>query len=482
MQYFTHRRQLHTPGDEMTTAVTFRNRAPRAAHLPVAALALAWLATAALAQDTGLLPNPSFEQGITGWVFRPGEDSQVSFVDGGDDRGKVVVLSPNGKLLGIETERLEIGKDLQPDQAYRVEAQLKNEGLQNGVFAFSMYCFDAAGKSLKQIAFYGLSTRSKPHDWKKRRGEFGPGTRNPLPVGTTSVCIRFSFYEANHDCQGRILVDDVNLQTYEPPVYEGWPAEIIADVGTLQVRFESRSFWTLYRIDYKGDRLCLDRFGSHYGSVVSFPGVGFIGSGHTENEDEEVVDLKLLVDGKPVDRPEPKLICQEIRLQKRSRIRDLMLNTEIVVKEDRIVEDVRLRAAKPSAVNLIYHFMHPWTFTATEYLAESLDGTRIEGAFTGDKGQKVDKAVRWSAIYDAPTEKGAVTYVLDVPADDDWRTRYWDVPSVYRKHYLATFLNKTVPVDREFHYRIVTVPFESATQHWENTAAEVAGRCAASKK
>jgi len=434
------------------------------------------------AAGAGLLPNPSFKQGIAGWVFRPGDDSQVSCIDSGNDRDTVIALCPNGQLLGIETERLEIGKDLQPDQAYCVEAQLKNEGLQKGVFAFSMYCFDSAGKSLKQIAFYGLSARSKPHDWKKRRGEFGPGTRNPLPEGTKSVCIRFSFYEANGDCQGEVLVDDVNLQTYEPPVYAGWPSEIVADVGDLQIRFESRSFWTLYRIDYKGDRLCLDRFGSHYGSVASFPGVGFIGSGHTENENEEIVDLKLLVDGRPVDRPETKLSCQEIRLQKRSRIRDLMLNTEITVKDNRIVEDVKLCAVKPTAVNLIYHFMHPWTFTATEYLAESLDGNRIEGSFTGDKGQKVDRPVRWSAIYDAPTEKGAVTYVLDVPADDDWRTRYWDVPSVYRKHYLATFINKTIPTDREFHYRVVTMPFKSGTQHWKDAAAEVAGRCAASKK
>ena len=80
---------------------------------------------------------------------------------------------------------------------------------------------------------------------------------------------------------------------------------------------------------------------------------------------------------------------------------------------------------------------------------------------------------RWSAIYDASTGKGAVTYVLDAPADDDWRTRYWDVPDVYRKHYLATFLNKTVPVGREFRYRVVVVPFESATQKGSSSSASL---------
>ena len=258
---------------------------------------------------------------------------------------------------------------------------------------------------------------------------------------------------------------------------EGWPTRIVADLGDLDVRFESRSFWTLYRIDYKGTRLCLDRWGSHYGSVASFPGVGFIGSGHTENEDEQVLDLKLFVDGKPVKKPEPTTRCKEIRLVKRSRIRDLVLHTEIDVREDRIIEDVRLKADKPTPVNLVYHFMHPWTPTVTEYCAELLDGTLVEGVFTGDRGHRIDKATRWSAIYDGPSGKGAVTCVIDAPRDDDWRTRYWDMPGRYRKHYLVTFLNKTIPADREFHYRVVTVPFEAIKEQWKAEAARVAGLC-----
>ena len=118
--------------------------------------------------------------------------------------------------------------------------------------------------------------------------------------------------------------------------------------------------------------------------------------------------------------------------------------------------------------------MHPWTPTATEYCAELLDGTRVEGLFNGDRTQKIDKPTRWSAIYDAPSGKGAVTRVLDVPKDDDWRTRYWDVPDRYRKHYLVTFQNKTVPADQEFHYRVVTVPFEAGQEQWKDEAARLA--------
>jgi len=259
--------------------------------------------------------------------------------------------------------------------------------------------------------------------------------------------------------------------------HESWPPQITAEVGDLGIRFESRSFWTLYRIDYKGTRICLDRFGSHYGSVVSFPGVGFIGSGHTENEDEQVLGLKLLVDGNPVARPEATVRCRRLRLHKTSRIRSLVLETDICVQDNRIFEDVQLKADKPTPVNLIYHFMHPWTPTATDYIAELLDGKRVDGAFNGDRKHKIDRPTRWSAIYDRPSGRGAVTYVLDAPRDDDWRTRYWDVPNRYRKHYFTTFLGKTVPANKAFRYRVVTVPFEASDTQWERETARVAETC-----
>jgi hypothetical protein len=221
----------------------------------------------------------------------------------------------------------------------------------------------------------------------------------------------------------------------------------------------------------------LDRWGSHYGSVVNFPGVGFIGSGHTEHEDEQVLELQLVVDGQLVERPKSIVQCGQLNLKKKSRIRDFVLHTEIEIRDNRIVEDVRMVAEKPTPVNLIYHFMHPWALSVTEYLAELPDATRVEGRFQGDGGQKVDQTVRWSAIYDGPSGKGAVTYILDTPADDTARTRYWDVSGGYRKHYLATFLSSTVPANEEFHYRVVTVPFEADQQHWKDEAARVAESC-----
>jgi hypothetical protein len=253
-----------------------------------------------------------------------------------------------------------------------------------------------------------------------------------------------------------------------------WPPSITANVGDLQVRFESRSFWTLYRIDFKGERLCLDRFGSHYGSVAKFSGVGFIGSGHTENEDEEVISVRLFADEKALDPPPDTLTCTSLRFEKESRIRALHLETVVEVGENRIIEEVRLRADEATPVDLVYHFMHPWTPDMTHYLGELLDGARVEGEFNDDKGMEIDAPTRWSAVYDTKRGMGAVTYVLDAPPDH-WRTRYWDVPKVYRKHYFMTFFKHTIPADQTFRYRIVTMPFAADNATWKKEAARVAG-------
>ena len=425
----------------------------------------------AAAEPGVTLPNLDFEAGLAGWRFRPGDASQIAFADAAD-RGQVLELRPGGRLLGVETEPLALGRELDPEMAHRVAVRLRHEGLQAGVFAFSMYCYDAAGKALQQIVFSSLNTQSNPHDWRRIRGEFGPGTRNPLPDGTVTVALRFSFYDRAGDCRGMVAVHGVELEPFAPQL-GGWPREIMARIGDLTVRFESRSFWTLYRIDYRETRLGLDRWGSHYGSVANFPGVGFIGSGHTEHEDEELLSVELEVDGQPVETPDAVIQASQLLLKKKSKIRTLHLETEIFIADGRILEQVRLRAEQPTPVSLVYHFMHPWTETATEYLAQVADGTHVEGTFDGSGPQRIDKATRWSAIYDRPTETGAVTVVLDAPPDDDWRTRYWDVDR-YRKYYFVTFLGQTIPADKEFRYRIATVPFASPPSDWKQQAARVA--------
>jgi hypothetical protein len=429
------------------------------------------------AQESNLLPANDLPDGLQGWEFSPGPASYATVeTDGGDGR-RAVKLAPEGTNWGLDSAPLTIGKEILPDRAYEASAALRSAGIGHGLFAFSVCAYDAAGKRLVQLSAHRLSAKSEPHDWQVKTLSFGSGTPRPLPAATQTVRLRFSFYDPEGKPTGTVFMRDpavTELPAAEPGPSTGWPASVLADVGELQVRFESRSFWTLYRIDYRDTRLCVDHFGSHYGTVANFAGTGFIGSGHTENEDEKLLELAFAVDGKPCPKPAEQYKADRVELRKRSRLRDLHVDTLVAVADNRIVEDVRLRTEQPAKMNLIYHFMHPWTPQMSDYLAELADGTRLSGEFVGDEKQKICKPVNWSAVYSRELGMGAVTVVWDVPADLPWETRYWDMPPRYRKHYFTTFVNATPPKDQALRYRVATICFAASAEAWQEKAAALA--------
>ena len=60
-------------------------------------LAITTTAAGAAEKEAGLLPNPGFDEGMSGWVFRPGDPSLAAIADAGGERGKVLDLHPEGK-------------------------------------------------------------------------------------------------------------------------------------------------------------------------------------------------------------------------------------------------------------------------------------------------------------------------------------------------------------------------------------------------
>ena len=428
-----------------------------------------------MAAPRNLLPVQDFANGLTGWQLKPGPAELATVLAEDDKVGQAVKLAPVARIFGLNSAPLTVGQEIDLEHAYTASAAIKSAGLQQGIFAFSVCAYDQAGKRLSQMSAHNLSTASKPHDWVVKKLGFGSGTANALPEATHTVRLRFSFYEKSGKATGTVLVRGASVVERELGPFPTWPRGIVADVGDLEIRFESRSFWTLYRLNYQKVPLCVDRFGSHYGTVANFPGTGFIGSGHTENQEtEELLELELTVDGKPQSTPLASYDCDRIQLRKRSQLRALQMDTLVTVADNRIVEDVRMRARDTTKLNLIYHFMHPWTTQMSGFAAELTDGTRISGVFVDDKKQKICKPLKWSAVYSRELGKGGVTVVWDVPADLPWETRYWDMPKRYRKHYFTTFVGKEVPLDRELRYRIVTIPFTATAEEWQAKAAEVA--------
>ncbi|MCK5803298.1 MAG: hypothetical protein KAI66_10715, partial [Lentisphaeria bacterium] len=428
---------------------------------------IAWFLVASVWGAPGdMVLKEDFSEGMEAWEYAPGNAEMVCVSDAGPGHETVLDLHPPGAILGVNSRELVVGVDIALDKAYEFEARIKSEGLTAGVFAFSVCCRDAKGKRIQQISIHNLREKSKPHPWVLKSSVLGAGTTRPFPPETRTIVLRFSFWDRKKLCAGRVLVDDVTVKeiAVKKTLTSSWPRSILADVGDLKIRFESRSFWTLYRFDYKGLRLCVDKFGSHYGNVGNFPGIGFVGSGHTENEDERVDSIELLADGVPQATPKPQYACGKISLRKTSRLRSLRLRTLVQVTPGGLLEDAVMTADKPTKLNLIYFFMHPWVTDMSHYLAELPDGSRVDGEFTDSKGMKISKPVKWSAVYSETLQAGAVTAVLAVPEGIKWDTRYWDQPNRYRKHYFAVFKGETVAMGKEYHFRVFTVPFTSSAE------------------
>jgi len=256
------------------------------------------------------------------------------------------------------------------------------------------------------------------------------------------------------------------------------PASIPVRCGNLAVRFEGAKFWTLNRIEYKGTLLCIDYPGSHYGSVVKFPGIGFIGTGHRENEDEKVLALRCFVDGEQVEAQAVAAqdAVKTFRIERETMIRDLLFTNAIEVRNDRIYESVALKSAKEVPVDLIYNFMHPWTTEARYFLAGTDDGDEQKGAFTDSKEYMVNAEMDWSAVYAPSLGKGIVSRLLAKPDAGGAETLLWDVPNRYRKFYLRSFATEyeSIPAGFEGEYKLVTGFFEADKEGWEQAARELA--------
>lgn len=258
-----------------------------------------------------------------------------------------------------------------------------------------------------------------------------------------------------------------------PPQVPGWPESVELAVGDLGLRLESRSFWTLYRIDYKGDRLGVDQWGSHYGNVFSFREYGFVGSGHRENENERILSLALEVDGKPVERPAPSIRASAVKLVKRSMVRGLEVTDTLEIADNRITETVHVTCRSPERLGYAFFCMYPWATSFTLYRALD-EGTG--GSFTDSGEFLLNSPARAVALFNPKFNKGVLSIV-----EKEWRTgprreQYRDTPGRYRKHYSQLLAGKRFEQGQQCEFKMTVIPYECTPENWVAAAEKLAGK------
>lgn len=253
--------------------------------------------------------------------------------------------------------------------------------------------------------------------------------------------------------------------------------------GEVSLLFRQASQWTPGRIDFRDSPMTTER--SAYGTVFSFPEVGFIGTGHLENEPEPLESVTFLVDGERVETPGSELDANQVfRFERESRVRDFHLSGVIEIKNDRLYETAIVTNENAVPLKLVYHFMHAWRPTVTAYLAgkDEAPDQAFRGALRDDEevARKfyLNDSVDWMAVYEPESQQFAVSRILETPEEGTHVSMIWNVPGTYRKYYLKCFNNDTVPANFHGTWRMVTGFGSSDPASWEAKARALAAELA----
>ena len=249
---------------------------------------------------------------------------------------------------------------------------------------------------------------------------------------------------------------------------------ITVHAGDISLLLRQESQWTPGRIDYRKTPMTTEK--SAYGTVFNFPEVGFIGTGHLENEPEDLQSLSFFGDGKKIETPSETIQAdQSFKLHRTSKIRDFDLESTIEIHDNKLYETATIRAHKDTPLKLVYHFMHAWKPEISEFYTHS-KGQKISGELNDleENHRKffINSRAPWTAVFDPTSNQFAVSKILASPALDAaaHSSKIWNVPDTYRKFYLTSFANETVPAGFTGTWRMVTTFGRSVPENWKKNA------------
>jgi len=267
----------------------------------------------------------------------------------------------------------------------------------------------------------------------------------------------------------------------QPSAQADWPQKVTVTVGDIRTRIEEAKLWTLSGIDFQNTVMATEE--SAYGTVITIRGVGHLGTAHFldvpgkpgEIEKENVTSLQFFVDGKAVKdfTPTMNLSGTTFRMERRSKIRALDLESTVLIQEGVLIETQHWHATKAIDLRMSYPLMYAWTPAATHFAVGDDSGILQRGVFRkegkGDDGG-LNKTARWMAVFDAANGRGSVCYLLKHPADADGWLQWSDAPGIYRKLRIMTFVEKIVPEGFEGTYQSAVGFFSATEADWEQQA------------
>jgi len=269
-----------------------------------------------------------------------------------------------------------------------------------------------------------------------------------------------------------------------------WPQKVIVTVGDLRTRIDGPKMWTLSGIDFQDAVMATED--SAYGTVVTIRNVGHLGTAHFldvpgkpgQVEREQVISLQFFVDDKPVGNwtPTMKLDGKSFRMERKSKIRTLDLESSVSIHDGVLIETARFRATGPIDLRSAYPWMYALTPDATAYVFGDKDGIRQRGNFLveGKTVSQVVKNATWMAVFNPTSGKGSVCCFLKHPPAAEGSFLLVDAPGIYRKVAAYSLVDTIVPDRFDGTYQSAVGFFNATAHDWEEHALQRATEIQAS--
>lgn len=234
------------------------------------------------------------------------------------------------------------------------------------------------------------------------------------------------------------------------------PKSITLESGKVKVRLDSRKFWNINRIEWQNELLSVDNPSAHYGMTFNPGGSNFfIGSGHNESGETEIVEsLQILIDGKETV-PAAKMTGKKIEMEKVSRIKAFTVKYSLRLENDTIFERTELAAKEDIKVRSLYCFMHPWSTRFTLFHGIGKDGKKVDFSLNSSEKFPNRRFMPSASFYDPASGIIAATVLKAESGSKRPGRLIWD-RRFYRKDYLNDFQNQTFPAGHKAVYSAVT--------------------------
>ncbi len=242
------------------------------------------------------------------------------------------------------------------------------------------------------------------------------------------------------------------------------PLVLASDGFTL--RFNPERAWSLDQVKFHGKEI--GQPNGNYGLVWAPASGKYIGGNHNQGGLEQVLNLTLTVDGKPVDPAKAGQVAvkKEAEYVKESRLGDLLVRSTTRFTPERIEFQRNVTVEKDTHVHIMFPFMFCWTPGTDQWIARTDNGQLVEGKLDRAKDWKLQKNVRWCAIYDPKLQ---IAMLTELPPDMNGvgrKNAYWDLP-VYHKQYFQSFSDKDLKKGQTLQYRLTLRGFQAGPEKWK---------------